>query len=110
MDTRSPRSLDVPTATTTAQRILAEGALPLLAAAQDAGLLGEALPSKKTLLRAAISRKLEAVKVAGRWLTSSAGILRWVAAAQHRQARCGIDAVAANQVLASYGLGRKVGQ
>lgn len=110
MDTRSPRSLDVPPATSTAQLILAEGAQPLLAAARDAGLLGDALPSTKTLLRAAISRKLEAVKVAGRWLTSSRAILRWVEAAQHRRERYGIDAAAANQVLTAYGLGRKEDQ
>jgi hypothetical protein len=44
---------------------------------------------------------------AGRWLTSPGAIMRWVEAAQHRRERCGIDAAAANEVLASYGLGRK---
>jgi hypothetical protein len=107
MDIHSPQSLSTPSATTTAQRILAEGAQPLLAAARAAGLLGDALPSSKTLLRAAIGRKLDAVKVAGRWLTSPGAIMRWVEAAQHRRERCGIDAAAANEVLASYGLGRK---
>ncbi len=93
-------------APTVAERVLAEGAQPLLAAARAAGLLDEALPSTKTLLRAAISRKLDAVKVAGRWLTSAAAIRRWVEAAQHRRDRFGIDAVAADRVLEAFDLGR----
>lgn len=92
-----------------AQRVLDEGAQPLLAAARAAGLLDESLPSTKTLLRAAISRKLDAVKVAGRWLTSAAAIRRWVEAAQHRRERFGIDAAAADRVLDAYGLGRTPG-
>lgn len=89
-----------------AQRVLDEGAHPLLAAARAAGLLEDALPSTKTLLRAAISRKLDAVKVAGRWLTSAAAIRRWVEAAQPRRDRFGIDAGTADRVLDAYGLGR----
>src|SRR5262245_48192447 len=88
------------------QRVLSEGAMPLLAAARGAGLLDDALPSNKTLLRAAISRKLDAVKVAGRWLTSAAAIRRWVEAAQHRRDRFGIDAAAAERVLEAFDLGR----
>lgn len=93
-------------ASTVAQRVLAEGAQPLLAAARAAGLLDKALPSTKTLLRAAISRKLDAVKVAGRWLTSAPAILRWIEAAQHRRDRFGIDAAAADRVLEAFNLGR----
>ncbi len=89
-----------------AQRVLTEGAQPLLTAARAAGLLDEALPSTKTLLRAAISRKLDAVKVAGRWLTSAAAIRRWIEAAQHRRERFGIDAEAADRVLDAFDLGR----
>lgn len=90
-----------------AQRVLAEGALPLLAAARAAGLLEEALPSIKTLLRAAISRKLDAVKVAGRWLTSAAAVRRWIEASQPRRERFGLDAAAADRVLEAFGLGRQ---
>lgn len=89
-----------------ARRVIAEGAQPLLAAARAAGLLDKALPSTKTLLRAAISRKLDAVKVAGRWLTSAPAILRWIEAAQHRRDRFGIDAEAADRVLEAFDLGR----
>ena len=106
MDTTPPSRPEVPPVVTTTQRVLAEGAQPLLAAARAAGLLDEALPSTKTLLRAAISRKLDAVKVAGRWLTSAAAIRRWVEAAQHRRDRFGIDAVAADRVLEAFDLGR----
>jgi hypothetical protein len=69
-----------------AQRILDEGAKLPIVAAHDAGLHGQALPSLKTLLRAAKSRRLDAVKIAGRWLTSAAAIRRWVDA-QQGQAR-----------------------
>jgi hypothetical protein len=93
-------------ATTATQRVLAEGAQPLVTAARAAGLLDEALPSLKTLLRAAISRKLDAVKVAGRWLTSAAAIRRWVEAAQHRRERFAMDSVAADLVLDAFDLGR----
>ena len=106
MDNEAPRHPESPLPASAAQRVLAEGAQPLLAAARAAGLHDEALPSTKTLLRAAISRKLDAVKVAGRWLTSAAAIRRWVEAAQPRRDRFGIDAGAADRVLDAYGLGR----
>lgn len=106
MATRSPcrtRPLSV------AQRILDEGAQPLLDAAVSAGLSGDALPSLKTLLRAAISRKLEAVKVAGKWLTSPAAIVRWIEGSQGRRESLGqqLDRTAADEVLAAHGLGRE---
>jgi hypothetical protein len=50
----------------------------MLEAARAAGLNGSALPSPKTFLRAVSARRLEAVKVAGRWLTSPAAIRRYV--------------------------------
>lgn len=93
------------------QRVLDEGARPLLVAAGDAGLRAAALPSLKTLLRAAISGKLEAVKVAGRWLTSPPAVRRWIEAEQHRRERYGaaaeLDAAAADAVLDAHGLPRK---
>ena len=64
------------------QRVLSDGARPLQQAARVAGLEDDALPSHKTLIRAAISGKLDAVKVAGRWLTRAAAIRRWIEAAQ----------------------------
>ena len=94
----------------TAQRVLDEGARPLLVAAADAGLRQDACPSLKTFLRAAISHKLEAVKLAGRWLTSPAAVRRWIEAEQHRRDRygsaAGIDPAAADTVLGAYGLAR----
>jgi hypothetical protein len=68
--------------------------------------MDEALPSLKTLLRAAISRKLDAVKVAGRWLTSAAAVRRWIEGSQPRRERFGMDRNAANEVLEAFGLGR----
>ena len=52
--------------------------MPLIQAARAAGLNGDALPSLKTFLRAAASRRLEAVKVAGQWLTSPSAVRRYV--------------------------------
>lgn len=106
MTTTPPSRPEAPPAISTAQRVLAEGAQPLLAAARAAGLHDEALPSTKTLLRAAISRKLDAVKVAGRWLTSAAAVRRWIEGSQPRRERFGMDRHAANEVLEAYGLGR----
>ena len=77
---------------TVAQRILDEGAQPLLAAAREAGLLGDALPSLKTFLRAVVSGKLDAVKVGGRWLTSPSAVRRYVE--QLQQGRHGAPPVA----------------
>ena len=92
-----------------AQRILDEGAQPLLDAARDAGLRGDVCPSLKTLLRAALSRKLEAAKVAGRWLTSAAAIRRWVEHSQRRRDGLGahLDQVGAETLLEAHGLGRR---
>jgi hypothetical protein len=90
-------------------RVLAEGPRPLLKAAKDAGLNDkDALPSLRTLLRAAISGQLDAVKVAGRWLTSPAAIVRWIDAAQHRRVQCLpiLSATVADEVLAPNGLQR----
>lgn len=91
-----------------AERLLKEGVLPLMAAARAAGLHGNVCPSLKTFMRAAISRKLEAVKVGGRWLTSPNAIVRWVHRSQARRDAIGgsIDSESANRILSAYGLGR----
>lgn len=104
-NTSHPRPVGAKT-TTAAQRVLDEGAQSLLSAARAAGLCEDVLPSTKTLLRAAISRKLEAVKVAGRWLTSAPAVRRWIEASQPRRERFGIDAAAADRVLEAFNLGR----
>ena len=67
-----------------ADRVLDEGAQPLLLAARAAGLKGDAELSLRTLLRNASTGKLEAIKIAGRWLTSAAAIRRWVASQQRQ--------------------------
>ncbi len=66
-------------------RLLAEGTKPLVEAAREAGL--HPVPSLRTLLRAAIARRLESLMVAGRRVTSPAAIVRWVAGQQnhHRE-------------------------
>ena len=94
--------------TSVAQRILDEGAQPLLAAAREAGLRGGAALSLKTWLRKAISGELEAIKVGGRWLTSSRAIRRCLEAAQLRRQPSAPPAARAdaNAVLSKYGLGR----
>jgi hypothetical protein len=71
--------------TTVAQRVLDEGAMPLIQAARAAGLDGDALPSLRTFLREAASRRLEAVKVAGQWLTSASAVRRFVERAQQER-------------------------
>lgn len=83
-------------ASTLAQRVLDEGAQPILAAAQAAGLLGDSLPSLKTFLRAVRTGTLDAVKVGGRWLTSGAAVRRWVAGQQRLQER-GVQAEGGGQ-------------
>lgn len=74
-----------PLRATIAHRVLDEGAQPLLAAAREAGLRGNALPSLKTFLRAVVSGKLDAVKVGGRWLTSASAVRRYVEQLQQRR-------------------------
>lgn len=62
------------------QRLLAEGAKPLLVAAREAGL--NPAPTVKTLLRWTIAgtngKKLERVRVGGRVLTSVAAVQRFI--------------------------------
>ena len=60
--------------------LLAEGTRPLVDAARDAGL--RPVPSLRTLLRAAIANRLESLLIAGRRVTSTAAIGRWVARQQ----------------------------
>ena len=65
---------------TAVERVMREGVLPLTKAARESGL--QHAPCLRTLMRASISGRLEAVKVAGRWLTSAKAIVRWVEASQ----------------------------
>jgi hypothetical protein len=74
-----------PPSTSATLRILDEGATSLVVAARDAGLTDDAQPSLKTLLRAATTGRLEALKVCGRWLTSAGAIRRWVARQQDQR-------------------------
>ena len=67
----------------TAARLLHEGVNPLLHAAREAGL--QPVPSHRTLLRAAIAGTLESLKVAGRRVTSTAAIVRWIQGQQEVQ-------------------------
>lgn len=99
----------IPPSVTGTQRILQEGALPLLDAAEAAGLHGAAKPSLKTLLRASICGRLESIKVSGRRLTSAEAIVRWVEAAQHRRDRFALPPTEADRVLEAFDLGREAG-
>lgn len=65
------------------RRLLAEGIRPLAEAAQSAGL--QPVPSAKTLRRAALSGRLESLLVAGRRVTSSLAVVRWIALEQQRR-------------------------
>ena len=92
-----------------ADRLLAEGlAENLVAAAHEAGLRGAARPHKRTLLRAALSGRLEALKVAGKWTTSAAAIVRWIGRQQRKRnsERPPARSVDAGGVLVRYRLGR----
>jgi hypothetical protein len=66
-----------------AARLLGEGTKPLVAAARTAGL--DPVPSHRTLLRAALSGRLESLLVAGRRVCSIAAVVRWVRAEQARR-------------------------
>jgi hypothetical protein len=87
-----------------AERLMAEGTRPLVDAARDARL--QPVPSLRTLLRAAISGRLESLKVAGRRVTSPAAVVRWVAA-QQRRAEPPPMRADPGEVLGRYGLARE---
>jgi hypothetical protein len=92
-------------------RILDEGALPIPEA--WAAVVGRPL-NIKSLLRYAIGGlrgiRLESIKAGGRRLTSTRAVERFLAATQtvesQPRAAC-IDVVAADKVLAAFGLGRE---
>lgn len=89
-------------------RLLEEGLLSIVDAAEAEGLR----ISPKTTIRWALHGtggvRLETVKVGGRRLTSRAAIRRFVAAQQHDEVPHGpvIDAKAADRILEAHGLGR----
>jgi hypothetical protein len=62
--------------------LLAEGTVPLVDAARQAGL--DPTPSLRTLLRAAAAGPLETLLIAGRRVPSPTAIVRWIAAEQRR--------------------------
>lgn len=104
---------DAPDATlsdrlTTTDRLLDEGTLPLLAAAKAAGM--RPVPCLRTLMRAAITRKLEALKMRGRWATSAAAIRRWIARQQRGAGPTPPPLAHPDAVLSRYGLGRGQGE
>lgn len=89
-------------------RLLEEGTLPLVEAAKAAGIRQVHL---RTLMRAAISRKLEALKFAGRWVTSPSAVRRWIARQQQRIVAAQPAKLAEPScVLDRYGLGREAVQ
>lgn len=88
-------------------RLLDEGTQPLVAAAKAAGM--RPVPCLRTLMRAAMSGKLEALKLQGRWCTSSAAVRRWITRNQPRAVATAatVGAVDPNPVLSRYGLARE---
>ena len=88
-------------------RLLDEGTQPLVAAAKEAGM--RPVPCLRTLMRAAMSGKLEALKLQGRWCTSAAAVRRWITRNQPRAvaAAATVGAVDPNPVLSRYGLARE---
>lgn len=88
-------------------RLLDEGTQPLVAAAKAAGM--RPVPCLRTLIRAAMSGKLEAIKLQSRWCTSAAAVRRWVARNQPRATAGPSPVVVADpgSVLSRYGLARE---
>ena len=89
-------------------RLLEEGTFPLVQAAQQAGLTP--VPSLRSLLRAAITGRLESLKISGRRVTSPQAVARWVVAQQAKRANPAPLAqtrIEAEAVLERYGLGRE---
>lgn len=89
-------------------RIVAEGAVSIVAAAAAEGIS----ISPKTALRWAIGGlrgvRLETVKIGGRRMTSVPALRRFLLATQDnpQPAAVGIDSAAADAVLGAHGLGR----
>ena len=70
------------------------------------------VPCLRTLLRAAMSGKLEALKLQGRWCTSAASIRRWITRNQPRASAAAAPVVCADpgSILSRYGLAREGGR
>jgi len=92
---------------TVAERILREGEGSLIDSCRAAGL--RTVPSLRYLMRAAITGKLDAIKIAGRWRTSPDAIKRLIARSQasSRTPPPPPRRADSNAVLARYGLGRE---
>ena len=86
------------------ERLLDEGTYSLIEAAKLAGM--RPVPCLRTLMRAAITDKLEAIKQKGRWTTSPAAIRRWIARQQTQRATAPAERADASLVLSRYRLGR----
>jgi hypothetical protein len=89
---------------TLTERLLDEGVVSLIEAAKRAGL--RPVPCLRTLMRNAITEKLEAIKIGGRWVTSPDAVRRWLAQQQAQRAAAPPARANANAVLGRYGLGR----
>ena len=107
MATQRDQSLPV-TPQASAERLLDEGALPIVEAARREGIGISAKTALRWALHGTAGVRLESVRVGGRRMTSRAALRRFIAAQQRNAtpAKQSIDPASADAVLASHGLSR----
>jgi hypothetical protein len=111
MRSRTPDHTPAAPPLTTAERILAEGAISIVDAARAEGLVCSAKTAIRWALHGSHGARLESIRVGGRRLTSRAAVRRFVVAQQQDAppAMRAIDVAAAEAVLAAHGLPRRSG-